>query len=210
MKRIAISNDIENLTGMPVVLETGLEEPAQATAFKHLRSRLTTNKEIKTITFATQSEHYDTTETVAEVARLVSETARKVAVVEAEDINLSKQLKANSSHSLSDYLCGKASLEDIPTGDRQGIDLIPTGNIVTDLLLSDSFAKLIDRLKGTHDFVIICGKTFDSFSLLPAVASQSDRILATVESGVKKTDFKKFDQALKELDKPTGYILAKR
>lgn len=210
MKRIAISNDIENLSGMPVVLETGLEEPAQATAFKHLRSRLTTNKEIKTITFATQSEHYDTAETVAEVARLVSETARKVAVVEAEDINLSKQLKANSSHSLSDYLCGKTSLEEISAGNRQEINLIPAGNNEPGLLLSDSFAKLIDRLKGTHDFVIICGRTFDSFSLLPAVASQSDRILATVESGVKKTDFKKFDQALKELDKPTGYILAKR
>ena len=111
---------------------------------------------------------------------------------------------------MSDYLCGKTSLEDISAGNQQEINLIPAGNNEPGLLLSDSFAKLIDRLKGTHDFVIICGRTFDSFSLLPAVALQSDRILATVKSGVKKTDFKKFDQALKELDKPTGYILAKR
>lgn len=177
MKRIRISNDICSLSEVPVVSGA---DGSREDSLKKLRNMLLLSGEVKTVTVVAENDTLDVSGFVSMLARAVAGASKRVAVLGMDS-------------EMPPVRC-----------DVAGVDVIDGES---GLFFSSRFSERVEELKTSHDFVIICGGTFDDYSLLPAAASLSDRVLAVVEAGVLKKCFLRFDAALARLEKKVGYVL---
>jgi capsular exopolysaccharide synthesis family protein len=139
---------------------------AMAEAFRSLYTGLallpangTARPQILLVTSSVPAEGKTTT--VAALARVIAGTGARVAAVDA-DLRASAlhgALGIDNGRGLIEYLAGEATLEEITRRDeRSGATVVTAGRGARDpleLLRGERLPSLLDRLKSSHDFVLV-------------------------------------------------------
>ena len=117
---------------------------------------------------------------------------------------------SSAAATLDDYLVGKATIDSVVGENAGGFDVIASkGDQSIDLIASEQFAVLVDSLRKNYDYVILAGDAFGDYSAFSVVATMADRMLGYVEAGELRENFTEFDNELKALSLPSGYIFQK-
>lgn len=195
-KRIIIRQDLEKATDIEILEEISKDNH---TGMRRVRDRLIATDGVEVIAVACAKTESGTEGTAEQLATSFSSALKKAVV-----INLNNGFSDNS---LEDYLIGDTAIDSIVNDSGEGYDIIRSRTEQTiDLLASDRFDALVDQLKRNYDYVIIAGGSFGDYSALSTAARLSDRLICKVDSGILSKDFSIFNNELKALDKPCGYI----
>jgi capsular exopolysaccharide synthesis family protein len=141
---------------------------------------------------------------VVNLALALADAGRRVTVVEADlrRPEVTRYLGLVSGAGLTSVLAGNADIEDVVQTYRDGLYVIAAGLLppnLGELLASDHMASLVDKLRGTNDFVLI-----DAPPLLPVadasgLAVHTDGALLSVRYGT--THKEHFEQAAATLER---------
>ena len=83
------------------------------------------------------------------------------------------------------------------------------GDKSIDLISSEQIAELVYSMRKNYHYVILAGDAFGDYSAFSVVATMADRMLGYVEAGELRENFTEFDNELKALSLPSGYIFQK-
>ena len=199
-KRIMIRQDLEKLTDFEIVGEVA--DNGQA-GMRRVRDRLIASEGVGVVAIACVKSESGTAGIAAALATSFGNALRKAVVVD---------LCGNSSAaaSLDDYIVGKATIDSVVGENAGGFDVIASkGDQSIDLIASEQFAVLVDSLRKNYDYVILAGDAFGDYSAFSVVATMADRMLGCVEAGELRENFTEFDNELKALSLPSGYVFQK-
>lgn len=156
------------------------------------------------------------------LARLSAKSGEKVLLIDCDlrRPSIQKLLQMDSAYTLTDYLTGKCTLEQVMSTDpATGLHYIAgrsTPNSATDLLCSEKLTAMIASLRQSYGLIIIDTPASLSVSDSKAITSLCDQILYVIEWGktprqvvhngihqVDRADIKKVSFVLNKIDVPT-------
>lgn len=156
------------------------------------------------------------------LARLSAKSGEKVLLIDCDlrRPSIQKLLQADDTHTLTDYLSGKSTLDQVVNKDRAtGLDYIAgrsTPNSAADLLCSEKMIALIASLRQNYDLIIIDTPASLSVSDSKAITGLCDQILYVIGWGktprqvvhngihqINSGDLKKISFILNRIDVPT-------
>lgn len=145
---------------------------------------------VKTVSLTSAKAHEGKSATSFLLAKSLARLNKKVVYLDCDIRNskIKKRYKIiEKTNGLSEYLCGKMSIEDIiyPTDDRC-FDIIFSGKYApnpSELLSGELFATLVDRLKEQYDYVIVDTPPANLVADGIIVSKVCDITIVVVESG---------------------------
>lgn len=227
--RVRSKADIAAITDLPIIGTVGndpkadqrpliaLESPRNplVESYRTLRTNLqyinvdNNGKKSIVITSAGPSEGKSTT--AANLAIVMADTGSRILIIDADlrKPKISKLLGIEGGNGLSDLLIGRINLEDaLQRWGRQQIFVLPAGRIPpnpSELLQSTAMARLLEKLAGHFDFIII--------DTTPVLAVTDAAILsnltggAIVVSAAGKTRKEELANALESLKAVGGKVI---
>ncbi len=142
--------------------------------------------------------------TISNIAYLMAREGKKVLLIDLDlrKPKLNRVFDDTTSANLTDYLAGKASVEDIiKKSDELGLDYIinkESSTAVINLLKSQKLAQLLQTLKEKYDYILLDSPPVESLSDALYVAKLADGVIFVVGYGqAKKSNVKDAVESLK-------------
>ncbi len=149
--------------------------------------------------------------TISNIAYLMAKEDKKVLLMDLDlrKPKLNRVFEDTTSANLTDYLTGKASIEDIiKQSEELGIDYIinkESSTAVINLLKSNKLKKLLDSLRDKYDYILLDSPPVESLSDALYVTKISDGVIFVVGYGQAKKNYVK--DAVDSLRKHQATIL---
>ncbi|WP_026516929.1 CpsD/CapB family tyrosine-protein kinase [Butyrivibrio sp. MC2021] len=190
---------------------------AMAEEIKNLRTGITfSGADIKAILFTSSTPNEGKSTISLELARSFAELGKKVVYLDCDlrkSIFNCKIREGKIVSGLSHYLTGQSKIEDIiyendPGDDDVKFYVIPSGpssNSPTELLSSDLFDKLLEKLREDYDMVIVDAPPLGSVVDASIVSSKVDGTVIVVEAG--NINYKAIQKVRDKLDASGAKIL---
>ncbi len=181
-----------------LILNDSFADFARTESYKSIRTNimfsLPKSEEGKVIVITSSIPNEGKTTNSINLAVTFAQAGLRVALVDCDlrKPRINRYLKLELTAGVSNYVCGYAEYEDILQKNiKQGVDLITAGEIPpnpVEILTSERFAALIERLKAEYDYI---------FLDTPPVSVVTDAVVVSaVASGVVvvvKADYTVYD-----------------
>lgn len=145
---------------------------------------------------------------------LIADIGKKILLIDADMRrgNLNQLFGLNRSNGLSDLILNTCSIQDATKTVNTNVDFIPTGtffNNPSELLLSNNFTQLIDKLKKEYDLVIVDTPPILAVTDAAIIAQHAGSVLMVIKA--KSHNKREIEQSIKKFNqagtKVNGFIL---
>lgn len=192
------------------------KEPEKKSAsYRRLRAAILSRaKEKKRFLVADVCEQDGAAETALGLSASLAASGKRVLLVDADlhAPKIARLLSLNPRHTLADVLAGSAAdpeeAEEMTGTD--GLTVIAAAaqtaeKCPADLLASDAFSSLLDRLGPKFDFVIVCAPSESCYPDADNIVSRFDAVLPVAKYG--STPFAELKEAFRKLQTAGGTVV---
>ena len=220
---VKTAEDIEKLTNLPlygVVPSFGSKKTKPAAYYESLRV-IRTNLEFladtgksKLVTVTSSIPQEGKTTTAVELAKIIAKGGKKVIVLDLDmrRSRLHEIIRVPNKEGMSTLLVGKDTLKDVIQHTKEeNLDVItsgPTPPNPSELIMSESFKKIIKTLLLEYDYVMLDSPPIGLVSDAMIVMRMSDINLIVVRAEYSKKDFfKNINKFVQEHELRAGIVL---
>lgn len=214
--------DLEKLTDLPVygVIPFRSSRKMKSAYLESLRvirtnlEFLATGGRSKLVTITSSIPQEGKSTTTAELAKIIAKSEKKVIVLDLDmrRSKLHELFKLPNKEGVSTLLAGKVTLREVIQHTRDdGLHVItggPTPPNPSELLMSDSFKRIIKTLLGEYDYVLLDSPPIGLVTDAMTAMRMSDINLILIRAEYSKKDFlKRINHFVKEHDLKAGIVL---